>query len=154
MSTACLVAGKPRYFESGLGNSELWPVLDGRTLRDGDDVVPNEGLVKRSQHTNQSRVVDMMGRLHADIFFLDRYMLNEVNVKIKFVRSKDAFCVMSEADCRVVITKATMFVRKVKLSVFLAHAKALENGTAKYPIRRVNMQDVYRAEWFSRHQPR
>ena len=32
-----------------------------------------------------------------------------------------------------------MFVRKVKLSpsVFLAHAKALENGTAKYPIRRV-----------------
>ena len=30
-------------------------------------------------------------------------------------------------------------VRKVKLSplVFLAHAKALENGTAKYPIRRV-----------------
>jgi len=31
-----------------------------------------------------------------------------------------------------------MFVRKVKLSpsVFLAHAKALENSTAKYPIRR------------------
>ena len=68
MSTACLVAGKPRYFESGLGNSELWPFLDGRALRDGDDVVPNKGLVKRSQHTNQSRVVDMMGRLHADIF--------------------------------------------------------------------------------------
>jgi len=81
----------------------------------------------------------MMGRLHADIFFQDRYMLNEVNVKIKLVRSKDAFCIMSEADCRVVITKATMFVRKVKLSpsVFLAHAKALANGTAKYPIRRV-----------------
>jgi len=32
-----------------------------------------------------------------------------------------------------------MFVRKVKLSpsVFLAHAKTLEKGTAKYPIRRV-----------------
>jgi len=31
-----------------------------------------------------------------------------------------------------------MFVRKVKLSpsVFLAHAKALENANAKYPIRR------------------
>jgi len=31
------------------------------------------------------------------------------------------------------------FVRKVKLtpSVFLAHAKTLERGTAKYPIRRV-----------------
>ena len=34
---------------------------------------------------------------------------------------------------------ASLFVRKVKLmpSVFLAHARALERGTAKYPIRRV-----------------
>ena len=113
--------------------------MDTVGLRAGDNVVPNEGLVKRSQHTNLSRVVDMVGRLHADIFFQDRYMLNEVNVKIKLVRSKDAFCVMSDADCKVMITKAAMFVRKVKLSpsVFLAHAKALENGTAKYPIRRV-----------------
>jgi len=37
------------------------------------------------------------------------------------------------------ITHASLFVRKVKLmpSVFLAHAKTLERGTAKYPIRRV-----------------
>jgi len=36
------------------------------------------------------------------------------------------------------IDGAVMFVRKVKLSpsVFLAHAKALENFTAKYPVRR------------------
>jgi len=39
----------------------------------------------------------------------------EVNVKTKLVRSKDVFCVMSQADCKVVITKAAMFVRKVKL---------------------------------------
>ena len=113
--------------------------MDTLALAAGDGVVSNEGLVKRSQPTNQSRVVDMMGRLHADIFFQDRYILNKVNVKIKLVRSKDVFCVMSEADCKVMITKAAMFVRKVKLSpsVFMAHAKALENGTAKYPIRRV-----------------
>jgi len=99
----------------------------------------NDGLVKRTVHTSESKVVDMMGRLHADIFFQDRYLLNEVGVKIKLVRSKDAFCVMSDADCKVRIIKAAMFVRKVKLSpsVFLAHAKALENGTVKYPIRRV-----------------
>jgi len=30
----------------------------------------------------------MMGRLHADIFFQNRYMLNDVGVKIKLVRSK------------------------------------------------------------------
>jgi len=37
------------------------------------------------------------------------------------------------------IVSVIMFVRKVKLSpsVFLAHAKALENAIAKYPINRV-----------------
>jgi len=38
---------------------------DTAALTAGDGVVPNKGLVKRSQHTNRSRVVDMMGRLHA-----------------------------------------------------------------------------------------
>jgi len=79
----------------------------------------------------------MMGRLHADIFFQDRYMLNEVGVKIKLIRSKNAFCVMGNG--KVVITHASLFVKKVEImpSVFLAHAKTMEQGTAKYPIRRV-----------------
>jgi len=99
----------------------------------------NDGLAKRRQLARQSAVIDMMGRLHADIFFQERYMLNEVNVKIKLIRSKDAFCLMGGDNFKVKITHASLFVRKVKLmpSVFLAHAKALERGTAKYPIRRV-----------------
>ena len=45
---------------------------------------------------------------------------------------------------KVKIEAAVMFVRKVKLSpsVFLAHAKALENATAKYPLRRVVCKTV------------
>ena len=99
----------------------------------------NAGLATRRRLAQQSRVMDMMGRIHADIFFQDRYMLNEVGVKIKLIRSNDAFCVMGDAACKVKITHASLFVRKAKLmpSVFLAHAKALERGTAKYPIRRV-----------------
>ena len=133
---------KKTQLSSALYYKDAAGQMDTLALAAGDGVVPNDGLVKRSRHTHRSRVVDMMGRLHADIFFHDRYMLNEVNVKIKLMRSKDVFCVMSQADCKVMITKAAMFVRKVKLSpicqsVFLAHAKALENGTAKYPIRRV-----------------
>jgi len=64
-------------------------------------------------------------------------MLNKVGVKIKLIRSKNAFCVMGNG--KVVITYASFFTRKVKImpSVFLAHAKTMERGTAKYPIRRV-----------------
>jgi len=99
----------------------------------------NDGLIRRGGLTAQSRVVDMVGRLHADMFFQDRYMLNEVSVKIKLIRSSDSFSLMAENEFKVRILNAIMYVRKVKLSpsVFLAHAKALENSTAKYPIRRV-----------------
>jgi len=64
-------------------------------------------------------------------------MLNDVGVKIKLIRSKNAFCVMENG--KVVTTHASLFVRKVKImpSVFLPHAKMMEQDTAKYPIRRV-----------------
>jgi len=104
---------------------------------DGDVAARNSGLVQLPSNATQSREFDMMGRLHADIFFQDRYMLNEVGVKIKLIRSKNAFGVMRNG--KVVITHASLFARKVKImpSVFLAHAKTMERGTAKYPIRRV-----------------
>jgi len=99
------------------------------------DGVSNSGLVKRRSVAAQSREFDMIGRLHGDIFFQDHYMLNEVGIKIKLIRSKNAFCVMGNS--KVVITHASHFVRKVKImaSVFLAHAKTMEQGTEKYPIR-------------------
>jgi len=55
------------------------------------DNARNSGLAKRRAIARQSHVFDMMGRIYTDIFFQERYMLNEVGVKIKLVRSKDAF---------------------------------------------------------------
>lgn len=101
----------------------------------------NEGLVERRGYTSESKVVEMMGRIHADIFCQERYMLNEVTTKIKLVRSKDLFSIhQPEAEsAKVNIVSAAMYIRKVKLSpsLFLAHAKGLELRSAKYPIRRV-----------------
>ena len=101
----------------------------------------NSGLVTRSAYTAGGREVDMVGRLHADIFFQSRYMLNEVNLKIKLTRSKDSFCLMTnEAEhYKIKIVSAVMRIRKVKISpsVYLAHAKVLETAMAKYPIKRV-----------------
>ena len=81
----------------------------------------------------------MMGRIHGDIFFQEKYLLNQVDIKIKLIRSNDNFCLMGAADAKIVVTHASLFVRKVKLSssVFLSHAKNLETATAKYPIKRV-----------------
>jgi len=54
----------------------------------------NEGLFRRRALAVGSREFDMMGRQHADLFFQDRFMLNEVGVKIKLISSKNAFCLM------------------------------------------------------------
>ena len=67
------------------------------------DNTRNSGLAKRHAKkalpSRHSHVFDMMGRIHADIFFQERYMMNEVGVKIKLVRSKDSFCLMSAVAC-------------------------------------------------------
>jgi len=55
------------------------------------DNAANDGLLKRRALGLESRTFDMMGRLHADIFFQDRYMINEVGVKIKLTRCRDDF---------------------------------------------------------------
>jgi hypothetical protein len=108
---------------------------------DPNDADSNTGLKTRSSFTAKSIEVDLVGRLHTDIFFQSRYMINEVNIKIKLTRNKDSFCLMSsEVELyRIKIVSAVMRIRKVKIasSVYLAHAKVLESSTAKYPIKRV-----------------
>ena len=97
----------------------------------------NVGLVDRCRHIAESRVVDMMGRLHVDLFLQDKFLLNGVDVKIRLVRSKDAFSLMAggaNPDYKVRIVEAILFARKAVLSptVQMAHIKALAKGTAKY----------------------
>jgi len=67
------------------------------------------------------------------------YLLNGVGIKLRLVRSKDAFCLMGAPDnVKLHITHAAQFVQKFKLSlsVFLTHTKMVENGTAKYSTKR------------------
>ena len=109
------------------------------TTADGD----NTGLVERRRHISESRVVEMMGRLHVDLFLQDIFLLNGVSVKIRLVRSKDAFSLMASGqnpDYKVHKVDAVLLARKAVLSptVQMAHIKALEKGTAKYPIRPVD----------------
>ena len=67
-------------------------------------------------------------------------MLNEVGIKVRLVISEDNFCLVDDrGNEKLQILHASLFVWKVKLSptVFVAHARALQNSTAQYPIKRV-----------------
>lgn len=107
----------------------------------------NNGLRIRRQLAARSHQIDMIGRLHSDIMNQDRYLINGVDVKIKLSPSKPTFHLMA-ADggaghpFKSVIIHASLFVRKVRPSpaVVLAHEKALERGTCKYPMKKVNIK--------------
>ena len=102
----------------------------------------NEGLKARRDAAAQSAEIEMMGRLHSDLFAQERYLINRVDVKVKLTPSKDAFNLIAHdpaAGYKATITQASLMLRKVKLNpaVALAHEKALERGNVKYPMKRV-----------------
>ena len=105
----------------------------------------NLGLKKRQTFISESKSVSLLGPLYGDIFFQERLLLPGVDIKIKLNRQKDSFCLLSsgvEEKFKVVIEKATLYVRRVKVnpSVMLSHAKAIESSPAKYPINKVDVR--------------
>ena len=100
--------------------------------------VGNAGYTKRKAIAAQNHEFDMMGRLHLDMSFQSRYVLNGIEIKYRLIRAKDSFCMHGNADQaenKVSLKEVSLFCRKMKPnpSVQLAHAKALQHGTAKYP---------------------
>ena len=103
----------------------------------------NTGLVSRRNLTETSRSVDMIGRLHLDMMFQPRFLINGVHLKIRLIRSPNAFNLMAAANnYKVVLKEVALFVRQIKLSpaVQMAHIKALEKAPVKYPINRVEVK--------------
>ena len=75
----------------------------------------NLGFITRAAFTAGSKTVDLMGRIHADIFFQERYILNEVNAKTKLHRARDTFSIHHNGAFKVNILSAVLYVRKIKL---------------------------------------
>ncbi len=105
----------------------------------------NEGYTRRAAYTAESRRVDLYGPLFADIFNVERLMLNDVELKVNLTRSSDAFSLMGDAaNYKVHICDVTLLVRKVKIGpkFLLTHSAVLARETAKYPITRCETKAV------------
>ena len=123
-------------------SAELW-FSDEDTMNETDphnEDGKNFGFAERGRMTSKSKSVEMMGRLHCDIFQQDRYLVSGVEMVIKLVRSPEQFHLMAAATpFTTVIEDAVMFIRKVKVnpSIVVQHNKMLSQGKhAKYPVRR------------------
>ena len=102
----------------------------------------NKGFQKRKELASGSKELDMIGKLHLDLCFQNRYLLSGVEVKLRLNRLKDVFCLMGSGDYMVELTNASLYCRKAVPSdaVQLSHIRALQSSSAKYPIRRVEVK--------------
>ncbi|KAK3933138.1 N-acetylmuramic acid 6-phosphate etherase [Frankliniella fusca] len=112
-----------------------------------DEVKPqnNEGLKTRHELTKNSKMFEVMGPIHSDFFNQDRFLLNNVELRIKLTRQRDPFVLMSTfQNEKLLILDATLLVRKVRISpsVLLGHAAALEKAPANYPLTRVDLKTI------------
>lgn len=86
----------------------------------------------------------MIGHVHANLFNQEKFLINGVEMRVKFVRSRDSFSLLTSTDeaIKINIIEASLLIRKVKINhtVLIAHSKGLEIGTAKYPITRTDVK--------------
>lgn len=102
----------------------------------------NKGLLARKLWIKQSKLFEMYGKLHLDWFQQGRHLLNSVDVRLRLIRNPDKFVLLCGDNTqapKVEIVSAILYVKKVKASsnILIAHAKVLQDASAKYIIRKV-----------------
>ena len=108
-----------------------------------DDTKVNTGFDFRSNLLSEKKSQHLVGKLHLDVFNINRLMLNNLNIQLLFSRSDPKFYLMgsldSIGDFKIYINNIYLKIRRVSVSpsVMYAHTLALEKTTAKYPLKRV-----------------
>lgn len=123
-------------FNAGLFYQDTEGAMDLHVILNG----PNRGLTQRARFSAESKEFQVLGPLHADIFFCERLLLNSVDVRVKLTRGSDAFCLMHAANREYRLH--VFYVKKVTVApaVHIGHSAALIKSNALYPLSRINLK--------------
>jgi len=102
----------------------------------------NNGLFLRAQWIANSKTLDLQGPIYHDMFSMERYLLNQVDVKVKMYRNSPSFALLaadSSVDFQIVIDDIYILARKIRVNpaVIYGHSKILEKSNALYPYTKV-----------------
>ena len=80
--------------------SQLFAILWHRNTSKHFDscAAANKGYTQRKALAAESKEIGMMGKLHIDLTFQNRYLLNGVEVRLGLIRSKNQFCLDRNAN--------------------------------------------------------
>ena len=136
------------FFQAALFYKDTAGNMESLTFKPGVNSIDvskyNLGLHERKKIMGASNEITLIGRLTADFFLQNRYLLDNTDLTLKISRSKSSFCYIGNGDYKLKILGSTLHVRKVQINpeVRLAHAYCLEQSIAKYPLTRVDMKPV------------
>ncbi|XP_045167453.2 uncharacterized protein F54H12.2-like [Mercenaria mercenaria] len=106
----------------------------------------NNGLFLRANEIALSKRIDLQGPIFHDLFSMSRYLLNQVDVKVKMYRSSTNFCLLTgdNSDYNVKIEDIYILARKIRVNpaVIYGHSKILEKQNALYPYDKVEVRSV------------
>ena len=87
----------------------------------------------------------MEGHLYEDIFLMDKYLVNGVDIHLKLFRNRAPFCIVSyettpnnKLEILDVAFNACMI--NVYSRVLINHAEIMKKTTAKYPLHRTELK--------------
>ena len=137
------LAAKESHLTSSLWYDDTANCFEATPQNQG--IVSNKGLLNHQNYAQGGKTFDMIGHLHCDLFNQDKMLINGVEIRVRLVRSKDAFCLMDSTDdgqFGIKIKEATLIIRRVKINpgILIAHANTLAKTTAKYLITRVEVK--------------
>ena len=136
-------------YGSDAKNSQLTTMLFIKGFKeamdDCDTAGSNDAVVERAAYISVSKFLDLQGGLYHDLFQMKRYLLNQVDVKVKLNRTTPAFCLLSEmpgADFKIDITDICLLAGKVRVNpeIIYAQSEMLNSTNAKYPFTRTEIR--------------
>ena len=115
------------------------------------DDVNNTGWLSRKEKFEQSRVVEIMAPIHCDFLLSDRLLPSNSEIILELHRAGDNFALMNftaaadDARFQLEIVDLKWYVRKMEVvgSVNMGLEAVLNRTPAKYPLRRVEMNNMY-----------
>ena len=129
-------------------NLEVIPeVKDNNYVVTQHAIQPNSGFIKRRKIFQTAQIVELKGKLHSNIFNINRYILSKTNIEVTLSRSKAAFCLFGEESTdkfKIYIHRAKLRVRKIEVNASIANKinTALETKNALYPYKHVEIRSA------------
>lgn len=114
---------------------------------DSGDLEPdkvNNGLTARKKMFGKSAIIELIGKVHCDMFNQNKLLLNNVDLRIVFTMEKPEFYIIEKAEGKshIKILDATLFMNHVTISpeILLAHQQLLSKTNAVYPYKRIEVK--------------